>query len=105
MENEKEKKEEKRKKRKKVQFRKNVKMLMEAGMLCNINGDTFNSLTKNIWIGDSGASCHITNDNASLFDVTDIYKSIQGSSCSMPVIKKISFVKLMVLNGSTLYSL
>ena len=36
--------------------------------------------TKNIWIGDSGALCHITNDNTGLFDTIDINESIQGIS-------------------------
>ena len=60
----------------------------KAGMMCTIDGDTFFSFTKNTWIRDSGASCHITNDNTGLYDITDIDKSIQGSSSIIPATKK-----------------
>ena len=44
--------------------------------------------TKNTWIGDLGASCHITNNNTGLYDVTNIDESIQGSSRILPTMKK-----------------
>ena len=50
-------------KKKKVWFAEDVKQPSEAGMMCTINGNTFFSFTKNTWIGDLGASCHITNDD------------------------------------------
>ena len=71
-------------KRKKICFAKNVKMPMEASMVCNIDGETFYFFTKNTLIGNSGTSCHITNDDTGLFDMTKISESIQGSSSSMP---------------------
>ena len=57
-------------------------------MMCTINSDMFYSFTKNTWIGDSGASCHIANDDAGMYDVTNIDASIQGSSSIMPNTKK-----------------
>ena len=50
----------------------NIKKPMEAGMLCMIDGEIFCFFTKDIWIGDSGASYHITNDNMGLCDVTEV---------------------------------
>ena len=70
----------KEKVKKKVWFAENVKMPMEASMLCTINGDTIFLFTKNTLIRDSGALCHIMNNHTSLFDITDINKWIQGSS-------------------------
>ena len=75
-------------KKKTVRFVEDVKQPLEAGMMCTIDGDTFFSFTKNTWIGDSGASCHITNNNTGLYDITDIDKSIQGSSSLIHATKK-----------------
>ena len=57
-------------------------------MMCTIEGDTFLSLMKNMWIRDSGALCHLTNNFTGLFDIIDINESIQGSSGIMPATKK-----------------
>ena len=51
---------------------------MEAGILCTIDGETFHSIAKNTWIDNSGASCHITNNNTGLYDITEINKLVQG---------------------------
>ena len=79
-------------KKKKLNIRKfsSQKMLepSEASMMCTIDGTSFHSLTKNTWISDSGASCHITNDEKGMFDVTKINESIQGSSSTMSATKK-----------------
>ena len=56
--------------------------------MCTIDGNTFHSFTRNTWIGDSGASCHITNNKSGMYDVIDIEESIQGSSGIMPATKK-----------------
>ena len=56
--------------------------------MCTINGDTFYSFTKNTWIGDSGASCHITHDDTSMNDITNMDKLIQSSFSIMLTIKK-----------------
>ena len=53
-------------------------------MMCTIDDDKF----LYAWIGDSGASCHMTNCNTGLYNITDINKSIQGSSGIMPAMKK-----------------
>ena len=65
-----------------------VKQPANAGMMCTIDGDTFFLFTKNTWIGDSGVSCHITDDDTGLYDITYIDESIQGSSSIMPAMKK-----------------
>ena len=65
-----------------------VKQPYEAGTMCTINGNTLFLFTKNTWIGDSGASCHITNNNTGLYNVTNIDESIQGSSSIIPPTKK-----------------
>ena len=57
-------------------------------MMCTIDGTSFHSFTKNTWISNSGASCHITNNKKGMFDVIEINESIQGSSGTMPTIKK-----------------
>ena len=44
--------------KKKVWFLERVKQPSEAGMMCTIERDTFFLLTKNTWIGDSGALSH-----------------------------------------------
>ena len=43
---------------------------------------------KNTWIGDLGASCHITNDDSGLYAITIIDESFQGISGIMPAVKK-----------------
>ena len=73
-------------------------------MLCIIDGDTLYLFMKNTCIGDSRASCHITNNGTGLFNIIDINELIQGSSRDMPATKKGSFMstydKFMVLNIS-----
>ena len=66
----------------------NVKLSTETRMLFTINCYTFYSFMKNIWIGDSGTSCHIMYNNTGLFDVINIDESIQGSFGNMPGTKK-----------------
>ena len=60
----------------------------ENGMMCTIDGTSFHLFTKNTWIGDSGASCYITNDEHGMYDITEIDELIQGSSGIMPTTKK-----------------
>ena len=76
------------KKRKKVQFTENFKKPMKAGMLHTVDGEIFYLFTKNMWIGDSGTLCHITNNDTGLYNVTKINKSIEGSVGSMSATKK-----------------
>ena len=73
---------------KKVGFAEDVRKSEEAGMMCTVNGVALFLLTNNTWIRDSGASCNITNDNTSLFDIIDINQLIQGNSGNMSVMKK-----------------
>ena len=67
---------------------KNVDKHMEEHMLCTIDGETFHPFTKRTCIGNSGASCHVTNDDTCLYDVTNINKLEQGSLGDMSSIKK-----------------
>ena len=74
---------------KKVWFMEKVKKPMEAGMLHTIDGETLHSFTKNTWINDSGASCHITNENTGLYNVVN--KLVQGSSGNTSATKRGKF--------------
>ena len=66
----------------------NVKLPTKAGMLCTIDGDTYESFKIIAWLGDSGALCHIPNDDTGLFNVIDINELIQGSSGNMKAVEK-----------------
>ena len=55
--------------------------------MCTIDGDSFCSFTINTWIRDSGASCHITNDNIGIYDIIIFDELIQGSSSIMSAMK------------------
>ena len=82
----------------KVSFAADVKLIIqhaaplpttqEMGMLCTIDGDSFYTFTKNVWIDDSGAFCYIVNNDISMFDVEAINKSVQGSSSNKMAMKK-----------------
>ena len=94
--------------KKKVGFLEVVKKPSEAGMMHSINGTNF-LFTKNMWIEDSGALCHITNnDTIFLTSLTSMgwFKEALGTCWWW---KKRNFMstsdKLMVLNGSILYGL
>ena len=41
-----------------------------------------------MWIRDSGTLSYNTNNESGFYDITDINKSMQGSSCTMPTTKK-----------------
>ena len=72
----------------KVRLVEDVKQPSDAGMNVYIDGDTFFLFRKNTWIGDSGASCHITNIDTGLFDIINFSELIQGSSGIIPAVKK-----------------
>ena len=78
----------KKNEKKKVRFVEDIKQPSKAGMMCTIDGNKFFSFTKNTWIRDFGASCHITNDDNCMHDIIDIDESIQGSSSIMPATKE-----------------
>ena len=94
---------------KKVWFPEDVKQPLEASKMCIIDCDTLYLFMNNTCIGDSGASCHITNDDKGLYDIANIDESIQGSSSIMLAMKKGSsksrHAKTIGLNGSILYGL
>ena len=46
----------------------------------NNNNSNSNGISENVWLGDSGASCHMTNNDAAMFDCTSI-KSEVWYSC------------------------
>ena len=75
--------------KKNVRFASDVKFKkpMEASMMCMIDGETFFSFTKNM-NGRFRCSYHITNNEAGLYDMTNINKLVQGRSGSMSAIKK-----------------
>ena len=61
-------------------------------MMCTMDRQSFYAFTKNTLIGDFGAFCHITNNDKWLYNVSDINKSVQGSSGSMSATEKVNFV-------------
>ena len=51
------------------------------------DGETYFTFMKNTRIEESGASCHTTNDDRSVYNIIIINESVQGSSGSMSVTK------------------
>ena len=47
-------------------------------MMCTIDGQSFDKFTKNSWIGNLGASCHITNNGTELYYVTNINELVHA---------------------------
>ena len=45
-------------------------------MMFTIDSESFFLLIKNMWIEDSGLSCHITNNDTDLYDVSDANKLV-----------------------------
>jgi hypothetical protein len=43
-----------------------------------IDGVEYPSFTDNTWIGDTGSSCHIVNDDTGLYDITPISEVVGG---------------------------
>ena len=48
-------------------------------MMCTIDDDSCYTFTKNTWIGNTGISYHIINNDTGMFDTKQINESIQGS--------------------------
>ena len=48
-------------------------------MMYIIDSEMFFLYTKITWIGDLGISCHITNNDTGLYDITNINKLIHDS--------------------------
>ena len=48
--------------------------------MCNIDGQSFYPFTSRTWIGDSGASCFITNDPTGIYDTESINESIGAAN-------------------------
>ena len=72
--------------------------------MCMMNGETFFSFMKKMWIGHLGASCYIMNNYSGLYDVADINKLVQGSSYGMHVTEQGKFcMKVWQVNGSKKY--
>ena len=68
---------------KKVWFPEDVKQPLEASKMCIIDCDTLYLFMNNTCIGDSGASCHITNDDKDLYDIANI-DVLHGMTIMMP---------------------
>ena len=94
-------------KNKKVWFMEDLKQPSEAGMMWMIEDDTFFWFMENTWIRDSGASCHITNDDTRLYSITNIDNLSKVPLVLCPLRKRGSYesryAKLMGLNGSIHY--
>ena len=57
-------------------------------MFCIIDGEKFHPFIKNMWIGDLGASCHISNDDTGLYNVIEINMLVQRNSGNMSATRK-----------------
>jgi hypothetical protein len=62
------------------------------------------SMEKYLWLGDSGASCHVGNDNAGMFDCNRIHSYIKIGNGKYMYLSRIGKKKIMILqaNGPTL---
>ena len=79
----------------------NVKKPVEAGMFCKFKGETFHSFIKNLWIGNSGPSCNMANNDTGLYDITNINKLVQRSSGNMSAMRKGKLCMIVCqVNGS-----
>ena len=47
----------------------------------------YSCLQKFLCIGDSGASCYITNDETQMYDITDFEGSVKGNPSTMKATK------------------
>ena len=69
--------------------------------MLTIDEETFFSFTKNMLIGYLNVSCHITNNDLGLYDITNINESVQGCSGSMSTMMKgKGHMKVHQVNGS-----
>ena len=82
-------------KKKSVSFLKSFKeqfdilpSICETGMMYTIDGEFFFNFTKSSWISYLATSYHITNNDAGMYDITEIDEPVQGSSSNMKVTKK-----------------
>ena len=79
--------------------------MSEAGITCTIDSDTI--FVNKEYLDWRLASCHITNNDTGLYDVTCMDESLHDSSGIMPATKNDKleerYIKLMGLNGSILY--
>ena len=75
--------------KKKVRFANDVKFkkATKTSMMCSIYSESFLLFTKSMWIGDVGASCHITNNDTGFYDVTNINELVQSFLGCMSAIK------------------
>ena len=64
----------------------------EASMMCMVDKEMFFLFMKNTQIRNSSASCHITNNDTGLFDVTFINKVVQGRLDSISATKKVNCI-------------
>ena len=67
-----------------VQEKKEVSPTIQKNSTCSHISCMF---TKHAWSGNSGASCHITNIDTVMHDITNIGESVQGSSGEMKATK------------------
>ena len=48
----------------------------ENSMFCLLDAEKYPSFTKHTWIGDTGSSCHITNQSTSMYDMEIINEPV-----------------------------
>ena len=60
------------------------------------NNEKVNNISPNFWLGDSGASCHMTNNDEAMFDCTPINSRVQCGNGGMLNAEKIGKIRLNV---------
>jgi hypothetical protein len=70
----------------------------------NANLTTKNKISNDLWLGDSGASCHMTNSDEGMYNCRDIKSPIKIGDGRTLYATKIGMKKLVVIqkDGSTL---
>ncbi len=76
--------------------KKSIKENKSKIRMCNIDGQSFYPFTSRTWIGDSGASCFITNDPTGIYVAEPINESIEAANSLMKA--KISVRRMLSSN-------
>ena len=63
----------------------------------NNRNSNSNGISEKFWLGDSGASCHMTNNDAAMFDCTSIKSEVQYGNGGMLVAEKIGKIRVKVM--------
>ena len=63
----------------------------EHNMFSTVDGEKYASFTEHTWIGDTGSSCHNTNQSTSMYNEESINEPVHGSFRGVQATKKEKF--------------